>query len=320
MLDNAISGTHRRGPPIEGITKSPELAMRLAEFFAAGIRNPQTRSSYLKTIARLGAWMFPRGLYLETLTPIELAAYLEQLPVADTTKKAQLAAIRSTFRYLELHGTISRNPAPIVAHPRIIYRQGLTPALTRGEVIDLLKDRGEESPLGLRDLAITAVCYFTAARISAVLALDLEHLHPVGSRWLLRVREKGGHTRDLPVHPELLTILHRYLEVAELSGPLFPTAKGRGGVLRPERRMLQSDAYSAIKKRGEALGIAGVTPHVLRASAITHLLEAGAGPEIAQELAGHADLRTTMLYDRRTRDLGGEILRLSMEAPHEPAS
>lgn len=311
--DQAIDHDHHPAPAaIHRLTDRSDIAEALAGFFAGTIRNPLTRASYMKAAGRLGSWMHERGIKIESLTSLELAAYVEQYPASNATRKTNLAAIRSICTHLAARGLLRINPAPGVRPPRIQYREGLTPVLTRSEILQLIGSVPTDSIVSRRDRALIATCYYSAARISAVLALQVSDLYQVGPRWLLRLGEKGGLTRDIPVHPELLQILADYLDRSGLRAedPIFPSARGRAGLLRTDRQLLQSDAHAVVKRRAAAIGFAGISPHGLRASAITHILEAGAGLDIARELAGHADISTTMLYDRRSRDLSSEILRL----------
>jgi site-specific recombinase XerC len=139
--------------------------------------------------------------------------------------------------------------------------------------------------------------------------LKVEDYYPSGKRFLLRFREKGGKEKDLPVHHKL----DQYLKISGLErepgSPLFPAALGKSGKL--SRRLLaRTDAADMLKRRLKQAGLpAHYSPHSFRATGITNFLENDGTLEAAQRIAGHADSRTTKLYDRR----GQKVLLEDME-------
>ena len=155
----------------------------------------------------------------------------------------------------------------------------------------------QQSPVAARH-----VMAYTFARVDAVVSLRVEDYAALGRRAVLRLHEKGGKEREQPVHHQLEEYLDRYIAVAGITGkgaPLFRSAMGRTGKLT-ERPMRRGDAYQMVRRRLRDAGIAGnYRCHSFRATSITTFLEAGEALEIAQWIAGHADARTTKLYDKR---------------------
>ena len=143
--------------------------------------------------------------------------------------------------------------------------------------------------------------------------VKVEDGYPSGKRSLLRFREKGGKEKELPVHHKLEELLDQYLKETGLEkepeSPLFPVAIGKTGKLsrQPLRR---TDAAEMLKRRLKQAGLpAHYSPHSFRATGITNFLENDGTLEAAQRIAGHADSRTTKLYDRR----GQKVLLEDME-------
>jgi integrase/recombinase XerD len=166
---------------------------------------------------------------------------------------------------------------------------------------------------GLRDRALLGVLAYTFARIGAVVNLKVEDYYPSGKRFLLRFKEKGGKEKELPVHHKLEELLDEYLKATGLGKEpvslLFPAALGKTGKLS-RRRLVRTDAADMLKRRLKQAGLpAHYSPHSFRATDITNFLENDGTLEAAQRIAGHADSRTTKLYDRR----GQKVLLEDME-------
>jgi integrase len=140
------------------------------------------------------------------------------------------------------------------------------------------------------------------ARISAVVAMEVEDYFSNGKRWWLRLHEKGGKRHEMPAHHKLEQFLDDYLDAAGIRGggktPLFRSALGRTGMLT-DRPMHRVDAYQMVRRRTAEAGLKGkLGCHVFRATGITAYLEAGGTLENAQAMAAHESPRTTKLYDR----------------------
>jgi len=160
--------------------------------------------------------------------------------------------------------------------------------------------------LGLRDRCIVACLVYTAARAGAVAGLRRRDLTHGGSQWTLRFREKGGKSREIPVRHDLEQTLFGYLRAAGLDAapgdaPLFPTAY-RATDRLTDRALTGGDVCRLVKRRLRQLGLPDrLSPHSFRVATVTDLLGQGVALEDVAYLAGHADVRTTRLYDRRER-------------------
>jgi site-specific recombinase XerD len=223
-----------------------------------------------------------------------------------------MAAIRMLFSWLTEKGVLAMNPAREVKTQRFSRTEGKTPAFVDGEVQTLLKTIEPSTHVGLRDRAVLGTLAYTFARIGAVVRLKVEDYYPAGKRFLLRFKEKGGKEKTLPVHHKLEEVLDQYLEATGLEkepdAPLFPAALGQAGLSR--RPLTRKRAWEMLKRRLRQAGLpAHYSPHSFRATGITNFLENDGTLEAAQRIAGHADSRTTKLYDRR----GQKVLLEDME-------
>jgi integrase/recombinase XerD len=220
-----------------------------------------------------------------------------------------MAAIRMLFSWLTEKGVLAMNPAREVKTERFSRTEGKTPAFVEGEVQRLLDAVEPSTHTGLRDRALLGVLAYTFARIGAVVNLKVEDYYPSGKRFLLRFKEKGGKEKELPVHHKLEELLDQYLKATGLENepesPLFPAAVGKTGKLS-RRPLVRTDAADMLERR---LKQAGLPAHSFRATGITNFLENDGTLEAAQRIAGHADSRTTKLYDRR----GQKVLLEDME-------
>jgi integrase len=156
---------------------------------------------------------------------------------------------------------------------------------------------------------------YTAARVGAVAKLAAEDLRHDGTQHTLRFAEKGGKAREIPVRHDLERLLLAYMEAAGIAaGPLFPSAAGKTGKLT-EKPMTAIDICRMMKRRLKDAGLrTDYSPHSVRVTTITDLLEQEVPLEDVQHLAGHADPRTTRLYDRTGRKVTRNLVeRISIE-------
>jgi site-specific recombinase XerC len=235
---------------------------------------------------------------------------------AKPTVKQHLAAIRMLFDWLVVGQVLAINPAHAVRGPKHVVKLGKTPVLSEDQARLLLgsikvrktikKADGSKtavpSLVGLRDRALIGVMVYSFARISAVVAMQVEDYFANGKRWWVRLHEKGGKRHEMPVHHKLEQFLDEYLDAAAIRDggktPLFRSAVGRTGMLT-DRPMHRVDAYQMVRRRTAEAGLKGkLGCHVFRATGITAYLEAGGTLENAQAMAAHESPRTTKLYDR----------------------
>jgi integrase/recombinase XerD len=293
------------------------------EFFLAEIRNPHTRRAYRHAVRLFLAWCEAKGLALRGITPGQVGKYFDRHRCGIPTKKQHLAALRRFFDKLVLRHVVPFNPAAAVRGERYQVIEGRTPEITAEQAGALLKSIDTGSIIGLRDRAIITTLVFTLARVGAVAGLKTKDFARDASEWTLRLHEKGGKIRDIPVRHDLERTLFSYLEAAGLTdaspdSPLFRSVAGKSGKLTG-RGMLAGDIGQMVKRRLKAAGLPErLSPHSFRVAVITDLLAQGVPLEDVQNLAGHADPRTTRLYDRRQRKVSrGIVDRISISIPLE---
>ncbi|QJW95379.1 tyrosine-type recombinase/integrase [Frigoriglobus tundricola] len=297
----------------------PKAEEKFAEFFAATIRNVNTRMAYLRAVNNLFAWIEDRGFKLIHLRPLHVAAYIEQFTRERSapTVKQNLAAIRMLFDYLVVGQVLEMNPAAAVRGPSYSAKKGKTPVLDQDEARQLLDNIDTTNVVGLRDRAVIALMVYTFARVGALAAMNVEDYYPQGKRWWVRLHEKGGKLHEVPAHHKLEEFLDAYLDQAGLweqkKLPLFRVTRGKTKKLTGGR-MSRRDVYEMVRRRAAAAGIeTAIGCHTFRATGITNYLINGGTLEKAQQIANHESARTTKLYDRRDDRLSlDEVERITI--------
>ena len=287
----------------------PAAVERVVEFFTAQIRNANTRAAYAKAVTQFFTWCDERGIELDEISPVAVAAYVRGAPRACTappTIKQHLAAIRRLFDWLVVGQVVPWNPTAAVRGPTHVVKRGKTPVLQPGEVRLLLDSIDTSAIGGLRDRALIGVMIYSFARVSAVVNMDVDDYYQQGKRWWLRLREKGGKHHALPVHHKAEAYLDAYLADAGIAGergsPLWRSLTRTREL--GERRMSRVDVFRMVKRRVKAAELgAAANCHTFRASGITAYLLNGGTLERAQAIAGHESPRTTQLYDRTADDI-----------------
>ncbi len=283
------------------------------EFFDGELANANTRAAYLRAVGQFLGWCEAHGLELHRIAPGHVGQYLGRHPGSIPTKKQHLAAIRHFFDRLAVRHAVVLNPALSVRAERYQVVEGKTPEISVLHARHLLASIDTTSVVGLRDRAVIGVLIYTAARVGAVAKLSLRDLRHDGSQWALRFTEKRGKAREIPVRHDLERFLVAYLEAAGLrpeptAQPLFRSAVRRSRVLTANL-MAAGDMCRMMKRRLRDAGLPGqLSPHSFRVATITDLLEQGVPLDDVQYLAGHADPRTTRLYDRRQKKVTRNIV------------
>lgn len=282
------------------------------EHYLANYSNVHTRKAYLRAVWRFLSWVDRQNRELTQITPGMIGHYMSELPLSAPSKKLHLAAIRALLDGMVLRHVIVLNPALSVRTERFSQVEGVTPAITVEQARQLLASIELSSPIDFRDKAILGVLVYTAARAGAVAKLRIKDLVQDPGAAILKLREKNGKFRMLPVRHDLQGWLSDYLMMIpsprmEPESPLFRTI-GKDG-LPTLRAVTGVDIWRMMKRR---LGDAGLpnslSPHSLRACTATDLLNSGVPLEAVQSLLGHADTRTTKLYDRRERAITRNIV------------
>jgi integrase/recombinase XerC len=263
--------------------------------------SPETIRAYGSDLGEFAAFLEreiggTRGADLRKVDRLAIRAFLAQLHARQAKRSTiarKLAALRSFFRYLKRNRRISTNPALGVATPK--QERKLPRQLSVDEVDHLLEMPDDSEALGSRDRAILELLYATGVRVSELTALDFEDLDL--SEGMMRVRGKGRKERMVPVGSKAVHAVRKYLRRrAELEprpgkggDALFLNFRGTRLNVRSVRRLLNHALEAAAIARR-------VSPHTLRHSFATHLLDAGADLRSIQELLGHASLSTTQKY------------------------
>lgn len=306
------------GPVLPAIIAEADdrARFRFLEFFAAQIRNANTRRAYVCDVSAFMTWCFDRGVReLGQITPFHVAGYIELMGKTHSapTVKRSLSAIRKLLDWLVTGQIIPQNPATSVRPPRYSQRRGKTPILGADEARELLDVIDTTTLIGARDRALVATMLFSFGRVSAVIGMRVRDAFVRERRLWVRLHEKGGKVHEMPCNHQLEAYLYEWLATSGLkdepSVPLFPSitrgtaANGAAGVLSREP-MDQSDAYRRVRKHGLAAAIdAVIGNHSLRGTGITTYLKNGGALETAQDMANHASISTTQLYDRRSDEV-----------------
>jgi site-specific recombinase XerD len=254
------------------------------------------------------AWTEGRCGSIEQVTPGLIGAYFDEHTGAAPTRKLHLSAIRAFFDVLVNRHVIVLNPAATVRGERYEVIEGKTPEISRDQVRKLLASIDTETPVGRRDRALIATLIYTTVRAGAAAALKLKDFQWHGTQYALRFKEKGGKSRMIPVRYDLQADLLAYLDGVDwrsqpADSPLFRSAAGRTGLLT-DRPLRNIDVCRMVKRRLRSAGLpTHLSPHSFRVATITDLLTQGVPLEDVQHLAGHADPRTTRLYDRRQQKI-----------------
>lgn len=277
---------------------------RFVEFFTATIRNPNTRAAYARAVGCFLDWCDSRGIRrLSQIEPVVVAAWVEglQLTRSAPTVKQHLAAVRMLFDWLVIGQVVRVNPAASVRGPGHIIKKGKTPVLTAEECRHLLDSIDLSSVGGLRDRALIAIMVYSFARVSAATGMNVGDFYQSGTRWLIRLHEKGGKYHEVPAHHRCAEYVDAYIDGAGVRGerrsPLFRALERTRSL--SDRRMTRGDVLRMVKRRAVAAGLPmEITCHTFRATGITAYLQAGGTLENAQAIAAHESPRTTRLYDR----------------------
>jgi integrase/recombinase XerD len=283
-------------------------------------------AAYRRDLRRYAEFLRERGEDDPTAVSEEtVLAYVEHLKserdedgharFAPASVARALVAVRSFHRFCLEEGFLAGDPSEEVGAPRV--PQGIPKALTEDEVEALLGAVVGDTARALRDRAIVETLYATGVRISELVGLDRRDLDLDDG--LIRVLGKGSKERIVPVGRSARDALGAYL------------AQGRPQLVRPNRsagdreavvlnvrggRLSRQSCWTIVRTAGERAGLTGrLSPHVLRHSCATHMLERGADIRVVQELLGHASISTTQVYTK----VSPERLRAVYEAAHPRA-
>jgi tyrosine recombinase XerC len=224
---------------------------------------------------------------IDHLTIRSYLAHLGRRKLARSSMARHLSALRSFFKYLLREGVVDANPARAVATPK--REKALPSVMQTAEVTLLIEQADVETPLGVRDRAFLELLYASGLRISELVGIDLDDIE-LRSR-LVKVRGKGSKERIVPFGSKAEEAVRAWMEKrGNLEEPaLFTNYRGERITTRSVRRLFDGYVRKAALR-------AGISPHTMRHSFATHLLNAGADLRGIQELLGHASLSTTQKY------------------------
>ena len=261
----------------------------------------RTRRAYRIDTEAFARWAAELELAPASLTPRDVRRWVAKLSTdgaAPSTSARKLAAVRALFDSQRRHGLIEQNPAELVSTPRRSSR--LPTVLSAREAGRLLDAIPASGPLELRDRAIFELAYSSGLRAEELVSIELSDIDHDGEQ--VRVEGKGRKTRFVPVGEPAMAALRDYLERArpELARQAPPASACWSLFLsRSGRRLGTSDIRRRLRLWTRRAGTAGeATPHSLRHSFATHLLDGGADLRSIQELLGHASVSSTQIYTR----------------------
>jgi integrase/recombinase XerD len=266
--------------------------------------------AYGRDLARFGRFL--GAVQLSSVDLHTLRAYVDGLRdsgIAFRSIARHITAIRGFFRYLVEEGEIAANPADLMNLPA--PGEKLPKYLSERKVDDLLSASEGKKPTSVRDRAMLDVLYASGTRVSELISLRVADYDP--NSGTLRITGKGNKQRIVPIGREAIAALNRYLESersrllkGRTSPYLFVTAQGGA--------MTRQGFWKLLRIHGKKAGIyRNLSPHVLRHSFATHLLEGGADLRSVQAMLGHSDIGTTQIYTH--------VLRSRLEqtvAKHHP--
>jgi site-specific recombinase XerD len=262
----------------------------------------KTRTAYGTDVEQLAEWATAQGFTPFALDARMLRRYagvMSERGLSKSSVARKIASIRAFYRHLVQRGLMEANPADLVATPK--KDQYLPRVLKPAEAAGVLDSIPASGPLDLRDRAIFEVAYGAGLRAEELVNLDVTDLDPDAEE--MRVNGKGSKTRVVPAGEPAWQAIERYLDRAR---PKLAATSDDGRRAEPAlflskngRRLSTSDVRRRLKVSAQRSGTGpGVTPHTLRHSFATHLLEGGADLRAIQEMLGHASISTTQTYTR----------------------
>ena len=267
---------------------------------AGGSRH--TVENYARDVRRFAQWAASRGrsdpAAVTTPQVREFVYAIKDLGLSTATIRRQLSALRSYYRFLVGEGHAVRDPTERIETPK--GWRTLPTVLSTAEVERLIAAPGGDGPLPLRDRALLELGYATGARVSELVGLSLQDL--LYEDGLIRVLGKGSKQRLVPLGRRALGQVALYVRESRAA---LDRGNGRGRLFLNARGtpLSRVGAWGVIKQAAARAGLTKrVSPHTLRHTFATHLLEGGADLRAVQEMLGHADLSTTQLYTHVDRD------------------
>ncbi len=237
-----------------------------------------------------------------------LLRYIQQLYTRLSSRSVvrKIVSLRSFYRFLLLDGYVDHDPTETLESPKTWLT--LPKYLTQNEVEGLLQGPDLKDPRGLRDRAMLEILYATGLRVTELVKIKVDEINFEGG--FVQVLGKGGKERIVPFGETAMHYLRQYLKEAypyflrKKPGTVYLFLTQKGGP------MSRQNFWLLVRKYGTIIGVSSrLTPHVLRHSFATHLLENGADLRAVQMMLGHADISTTQIYTHVTRERLKKIYR-----------
>ncbi len=253
-----------------------------------------TLQSYKRDLTQFSEYLDEKGIKYNKIDEEEIKEYLEELErqgKKPSTVSRTIASIRAFYQYEEKNKKIEKNPTENIQSPKIEKR---TPCILTSKEVELLLDQPKDVDLkGTRDKAMLEFAYATGMRVTEIISLNIEDVNLNDG---IVICKNGSRTRNIPLGKMSLSALKEYIEQArnilvtsEKEKALFVNLNGR--------RLTRQGFWKIIKYYQEQANITkDITPHTLRHSFATHLLQNGADLKSIQMMLGHSDISSTQVY------------------------
>lgn len=279
--------------------------------------SPNTQTAYRNDLGQFADYLdseerVARWSDVDTHVVVRYVLHLKEREYSPATVARKVAAVKSFFHFLVAEGVVADDPTATLDAPRVKKR--LPRALPREDVERLLAAPLEqEGPKAVRDAALLEMLYATGMRVSELVALNVDDVNLASAT--ARCFGKGSKERIIPMHVRAVEALRVYLEEGRVS--YVKDREEKALFLNPRgTRLTRQGLWLIIKDYVEKADIASqVTPHTLRHSFATHLLDGGAGLREVQKLLGHSNVSTTQIYTH----VSGERLRDAYDEAHPRA-
>lgn len=262
---------------------------------------PNSIDAYLHDVVYLSDYAAANSLIPEQITLTDLQNFLKELnstDIAATTQCRMISGIRMFFKYLLIEDAITENPAELLDVPKTTRK--LPDVLTNNEIDKMLQTLDNSRPDEARNTVMIEVLYGCGLRVSELVDLTLSQLY-LDEECLL-ITGKGNKQRWVPINSGAITVLRNYLTLIRTQ---IPTKAGHENYVFLNRRgtkLSRVYVFMVIKKAAEAAGIRKqVSPHSLRHSFATELVQNGADLRAVQEMLGHSSITTTEIYTHVSR-------------------
>jgi len=287
-------------------------------------RSSNTIKAYRHDLSVYSAWLAERGTPLESVVEADINAFIHHLRAdgkAPSSTARMTVAVRSLHRFLSEEDTARDDPGAAVETPRV--PASLPKALEEDEVQELIESVSGDEPVDLRDRAMLEVLYGTGVRISELVGLSIADVDLDGA--LVRAFGKGAKERIVPLGRPAVRALRDWYDGGrpKLEPKQWARRNDEEAVFLNTRggRLSRAGAWLAVKKRGGQVGLGDrLTPHVLRHSCATHLLNRGADIRAVQELLGHVSISTTQVYTKVTTERLWEVYSRAHPRANNPVT